>query len=123
MMARTHGQAATPTTVGKEMAVFVHRLRRQLKLIESQAYLGKFNGAVGAFNAHVVAYPHADWIGISQRFVNRLGLSYNPLTTQIEPHDYLAELAHSLNAIQHGAAGPLPRYVDLRFAGIFSAES
>ena len=82
--------------MGKEIAVFVHRLRRQLELIESQAYLGKFNGAVGAFNAHVVAYPQVNWIGLSRRFVKGLGLSYNPLTTQIESHDYLAELAHGL---------------------------
>jgi adenylosuccinate lyase len=94
MLARTHGQAATPTTVGKELAVYVHRLRRQLKTIESQEYLGKFNGAVGAFNAHHVAYPLVNWQQIAQRFVEGLGLAYNPLTTQIEPHDYLAELAH-----------------------------
>ena len=95
MLARTHGQAATPTTLGKEIAVFAHRLRRQLKQIETQEYLGKFNGAVGAFNAHLVAYPDVDWLALSRRFVEGLGLTYNPLTTQIEPHDYLAELAHS----------------------------
>lgn len=96
LLARTHGQAATPTTLGKEFAVFAHRLRRQLQSIDGQEYLGKFNGAVGAFNAHHVAYPQADWLGISRRFVEGLGLVYNPLTTQIEPHDYLAELAHSM---------------------------
>lgn len=96
MLARTHGQAATPTTLGKEFAVFSHRLRRQLQSIDAQEYLGKFNGAVGAFNAHHVAYPQADWLAIARRFVEGLGLVYNPLTTQIEPHDYLAELAHSL---------------------------
>lgn len=96
MLARTHGQAATPTTLGKEFAVFAHRLRRQLKSIDGQEYLGKFNGAVGAFNALHVAYPQADWLMISRRFVESLGLVYNPLTTQIEPHDYLAELAHSM---------------------------
>lgn len=94
MLARTHGQPATPTTMGKELAVFTHRLRRQQNGIESQEFLGKFNGAVGAFNAHHVAYPGLDWQAIAQEFVEGLGLTYNPLTTQIEPHDYLAELAH-----------------------------
>ncbi|MDE2775476.1 MAG: adenylosuccinate lyase [Chloroflexota bacterium] len=96
MLARTHGQAATPTTLGKEIAVFAHRLRRQSNALESQAYCGKFNGAVGAFNAHHIAYPDANWLNIGRRFVERLGLVYNPLTTQIEPHDWLAELAHGL---------------------------
>ena len=95
LLARTHGQPASPSTMGKEIAVFAHRLRRQLKTIDSQEFLGKFNGAVGAFNAHLVAYPGLDWLGMSQRFVEGLGLTFNPLTTQIEPHDYLAELAHS----------------------------
>ena len=94
MLARTHGQPASPTTMGKEMAVFAHRLRRQLKAIEAQAYLGKFNGAVGAFNAHQIAYPEVDWLALSRQFVEGLGLTWNPLTTQIEPRDYLAELAH-----------------------------
>ncbi len=94
MLARTHGQAATPTTFGREVAVFAHRLRRQLRQLEAQEYLGKFNGAVGAFNAHCVACPDVDWLAFSRRFVEGLGLTYNPLTTQIEPHDWLAELAH-----------------------------
>ncbi len=96
MLARTHGQAATPTTLGKEIAVFVYRLRRQLRAIESQEYLGKFNGAVGAYNAHRFAYPEVDWRAFARRFVESLGLTFSPLTTQIEAHDYLAELAHSL---------------------------
>ena len=96
MLARTHGQAATPTTLGKEIAVFAHRLGRQLKQIESQEYLGKFNGAVGAYNAHFFAYPAVDWQGVSRQFVQQLGLEHNPLTTQIDAHDYLAELAHGL---------------------------
>jgi len=96
MLARTHGQAATPTTLGKELAVFWQRLARQLNQIEAQEYLGKFNGATGAYNAHRVAYPDVDWREASQRFVGGLGLAFNPLTTQIEPHDYLAELAHAL---------------------------
>lgn len=96
MLARTHGQAATPTTLGKEIAVFVHRLKRQFCAIDSQEYLGKFNGAVGAYNAHRVAYPDVDWREFSRQFVHGQGLAFNPLTTQIEAHDYLAELAHSL---------------------------
>ena len=96
MLARTHGQAATPTTLGKEVAVFVYRLRRQLVALESQEYLGKFNGAVGAYNAHEIAYPDVDWRDFSEEFVSSLGLTFNPLTTQIEPHDYMAELAHGL---------------------------
>ncbi len=96
MLARTHGQAATPTSLGKEIAVFAQRLRRQLRQIEAQAYLGKFNGATGAYNAHVAAYPQVDWLSVSRQFVAGLGLSPNLLTTQIEPHDYLAELVHAL---------------------------
>ena len=96
MLARTHGQAASPTTLGKELAVFVYRWRRQMKQIESAEYLGKFNGAVGSYNAHAIAYPNADWQSISRGFVERLGLTHNPLTTQIEPHDYLAEIFHAL---------------------------
>ncbi len=95
MLARTHGQPASPTTMGKEIAVLAQRLRRQLASIDSQEYLGKFNGAVGAFNAHHVAYPGLDWLALSQRFVEGLDLTFNPLTTQIEAHDYQAELAHS----------------------------
>ena len=96
LLARTHGQAATPTTMGKELAVFVHRWRRQLKQIGGAEYLGKFNGAVGSYNAHVIAYPNAPWEDISKRFVERLGLQHNPLTTQIETHDFLAEVFHTL---------------------------
>ncbi|MBC8139930.1 MAG: adenylosuccinate lyase, partial [Armatimonadetes bacterium] len=96
LLARTHGQTASPTTLGKELGVFAHRWRRALRHIAAQEYLGKMNGAVGAFNAHVVAYPDAPWQEISRRFVEGLGLVYNPVTTQIEPHDYLAELFHAL---------------------------
>ncbi|HEX8237485.1 MAG TPA: adenylosuccinate lyase [Abditibacteriaceae bacterium] len=96
MLARTHGQTASPTTVGKELAVFVHRWQRQLKHIAAQEYLGKINGAVGNFNAHVAAYPNVDWPAFAQRFVESLGLTYNSLTTQIESHDYMAELFQSL---------------------------
>ena len=96
MLAYTHGQAASPTTLGKELAVFVYRWRRQMRQIESAEYLGKFNGAVGGYNAHAIAYPDADWQSISRGFVERLGLTHNPLTTQIEPHDYIAEIFHAL---------------------------
>jgi adenylosuccinate lyase len=96
MLARTHGQPASPTTLGKELAVFVHRWRRQLKQLQHQEYLGKMNGAVGNFNAHTVAYPNAPWTEIAERFVTGLHLTYNPLTTQIESHDYLAECFHNL---------------------------
>lgn len=96
LLARTHGQPASPTTLGKELAVFVYRWRRQLRQIRGAEYLGKFNGAVGSYNAHAIAYPNADWQGIARRFVERLGLTHNPLTTQIEPHDYLAEIFHAL---------------------------
>lgn len=96
LLARTHGQAASPTTLGKELAVFVHRWRRQMRQLECAEYLGKFNGAVGSYNAHAIAYPDADWQSISRHFVERLGLTHNPITTQIEPHDYIAEIFHAL---------------------------
>ena len=96
MLARTHGQSASPTTVGKELAVFVARFNRQLNFIQEQEYLGKINGAVGNFNAHVSAFPSANWPQIARDFVGSLGLTYNPLTTQIESHDAIAELFQSL---------------------------
>jgi adenylosuccinate lyase len=96
LLSRTHGQPASPSTLGKEMAVFVSRWRRQLRQIDAAEYLGKFNGAVGCYNTHVVVYPHAPWTDISRKLVERLGLTWNPLTTQIEPHDYIAELFHAL---------------------------
>jgi adenylosuccinate lyase len=96
MLARTHGQPATPTTLGKELAVFVARWNRQLDQIDRQEYRGKLNGAVGAYNAHLIAYPSVDWPALARAFVESLGLVFSPLTTQIEPHDYLAELFHTL---------------------------
>jgi adenylosuccinate lyase len=96
MPSHTHGQAATPTTLGKELAVFVHRWRRQLDGIEGWRPLGKCNGATGTFGAHLVAYPEAPWLEISQSFVEGLGLTWNPLTTQIEPHDAMGEVFHLL---------------------------
>ena len=92
MLSRTHGQAASPSTLGKEMANVAYRLQRQLKQIESVEILGKINGAVGNYNAHLATYPEVDWEGNARTFVEGLGLTFNPYTTQIEPHDYIAEL-------------------------------
>ncbi|OED35162.1 adenylosuccinate lyase [Chromatiales bacterium (ex Bugula neritina AB1)] len=92
MLSRTHGQTATPTTLGKEMANVAWRLQHQLNTAASIQLLGKMNGAVGNYNAHCVAYPDVDWEKTGQQFVESLGLHYNPYTTQIEPHDYMAEL-------------------------------
>jgi len=97
MLAHTHGQPASPTTMGKELAVFVYRWNRQFKQIRSLEYLGKFNGAVGNFNAHQIAYPEVAWETVAKTFVEGLGLEYNPLTTQIESHDYVAECFHAIN--------------------------
>lgn len=96
MLSHTHGQAATPTTMGKELAVFAARLERQLAAFEGVEVLAKFNGAVGNYNAHAVAYPKLDWPAISRRFIESLGLVQNPLTTQIESHDWIAEYLHPL---------------------------
>ncbi|BES71102.1 adenylosuccinate lyase [Marinobacter nanhaiticus D15-8W] len=92
MLSRTHGQTASPTTVGKEFANVVHRLRRQLEQVKRVEILGKINGAVGNYNAHLSAYPGVDWAANAAAFVTSLGLTWNPYTTQIEPHDYIAEL-------------------------------
>jgi adenylosuccinate lyase len=99
MLSRTHGQEASPTTVGKEMAIFAARVERQLKQLRTQEYLGKFNGAVGNFNAHAFAYPEVDWIAMSREFVESLGLVWNPLTTQIESHDFIAEMLATVSRI------------------------
>ncbi len=96
MLSRTHGQPASPTTLGKEMANVVARLENAQRGFVGVEILGKFNGAVGNFNAHVAAYPEADWRDISRRFVESLGIRPNPYTTQIEPHDWMAEYAHAL---------------------------
>ena len=96
MLSRTHGQAASPTTLGKEIANVVHRLERQLAHLTGVEILGKMNGAVGNFNAHTAAYPDCDWPAVSARFVESLGLSPQFFTTQIEPHDWIAELSHAL---------------------------
>jgi adenylosuccinate lyase len=96
MLARTHGQPATPTTLGKEVANFVARLQRQSELFAAVGIAGKFNGAVGNHNAHVAAYPGADWIAITDRFLDSLGLTVTRYTTQIEPHDWIAEYCQAL---------------------------
>jgi adenylosuccinate lyase len=99
MLSRTHGQTASPTTMGKELANVVYRLQRQQKQLEANEILGKINGAVGNFNAHLSAYPNFDWESFAKRFVESLGLTYNPMTIQIEPHDYMAELYDCLSRI------------------------
>jgi adenylosuccinate lyase len=96
MLARTHGQPASPTTLGKEIANFVHRLRRARERFAAVPILGKINGAVGNYNAHLVAYPEVNWAAVAKMFVENLGLRWNPYTTQIEPHDYLAELLDAI---------------------------
>ena len=118
MLARTHGQPATPTTMGKELAVFVHRLNRQLARIEKTEYLGKFSGATGTFSAHVVAAPEVDWIKQSQDFVNALGLTWNPLTTQIESHDWQSELYSRIalfNRILHNLCTDIWSYISIGY--------
>ena len=92
MLSRTHGQTASPSTMGKEMANVAARLQRQLEQVKNIPLLGKINGAVGNYNAHMVAYPNVDWQAHAEKFVTSLGLTWNPYTTQIEPHDYIAEL-------------------------------
>ena len=96
LLAHTHGQPASPTTLGKEFAIFVHRLHRQQQAFKAIKIGGKFNGAVGNFNAHLAAYPELDWMKISESFVESQNLTWNPHTTQIEPHDYMAEYFHAL---------------------------
>jgi adenylosuccinate lyase len=118
MLARTHGQPATPTTMGKELAVFVHRLERIAAQIEGNEYLGKFSGATGTFAAHVSADPSVDWPAISREFVEGLGLDWNPLTTQIESHDWQAELyskvAHA-NRVLHNFATDVWTYISMGY--------
>jgi adenylosuccinate lyase len=118
MLARTHGQAATPTTLGKELAVPARRLRRQLFRIEHAEYLGKANGATGTYAAHAVAAPETDWIAVSRAFVEGLGLTWNPLTTQIESHDWQAELYADVarfNRILHNLCTDVWTYISLGY--------
>jgi len=118
MLAHTHGQPATPTTVGKELAVFVSRLRRIVNQINSVQYLGKFSGATGTFAAHLAADPSADWPAISREFVTSLGLDWNPLTTQIEPHDWQAELYQRIshaNRVLHNFCTDTWTYISMGY--------
>ncbi|WP_062519133.1 adenylosuccinate lyase [Demequina silvatica] len=118
MLSRTHGQTATPTTLGKEFAVLAHRLGRQLRRVEGQEYLGKINGATGTFGAHTAAVPGTDWVTVSRTFVEGLGLTWNPLTTQIESHDWQAELYADVarfGRILHNLATDVWTYVSLGY--------
>jgi adenylosuccinate lyase len=118
MLARTHGQPATPTTMGKELAVFVHRLERQLKRIEATEYMGKFSGATGTWSAHIAAAPSVDWFKESKEFVESLGLKFNPLTTQIESHDWQAELYSGIthfNRILHNLCTDIWTYISMNY--------
>jgi adenylosuccinate lyase len=118
MLSRTHGQPATPTTLGKELAVFSHRLERQLNRIAGTEYLGKINGATGTYAAHYAAVPGADWQDVSRTFVEGLGLTWNPLTTQIESHDWQAELYADMarfNRILHNLATDVWSYISIGY--------
>jgi adenylosuccinate lyase len=118
MLSHTHGQPATPTTLGKELAVLAARLRRQLRRVESAEYLGKLNGATGTYGAHVAAVPDADWPEISRSFVESLGLTWNPLTTQIESHDWQAELYADVarfNRVLHNLCTDVWAYISLGY--------
>jgi adenylosuccinate lyase len=118
LLSRTHGQPATPSTLGKELAVLAHRLRRQLRRVEGAEFLGKLNGATGTYGAHTVAVPSADWPAVSKAFVEGLGLDWNPLTTQIESHDWQAEVYADVarfNRILHNLATDVWTYISLGF--------
>jgi len=118
MLSRTHGQPATPTTMGKELAVFVHRLDRQLTRIKNAEYLGKFSGATGTWSAQVSVDPEVDWFNSSKEFVESLGLVFNPLTTQIESHDWQAELYSAIslfNRILHNLCTDIWTYISLNY--------
>ncbi|KAA9395394.1 adenylosuccinate lyase [Kocuria coralli] len=118
MLSRTHGQPATPTTLGKELAVFVQRLTRQLDRVRSTGFLGKINGATGTYAAHMAAAPETDWQEISRSFVEGLGLTWNPLTTQIESHDWQAELYADVarfNRILHNLCTDIWAYISIGF--------
>jgi len=120
MLSRTHGQTASPTTLGKELANVAARLERTEKAFGSVAVLGKFNGAVGNYNAHVIAYPSLDWPSISHGFIESLGLEPNPYTTQIEPHDWTAEYCHALvryNTVLIDFARDIWSYISLGYFG------
>ena len=118
LLAHTHGQPATPTTMGKELAVLAHRLMRQLRRIQADEYLGKINGATGTFGAHLAAVPEADWVEVSRTFVEGLGLTWNPLTTQIESHDWQAEIYADIaryNRVLHNLCTDLWSYISMGY--------
>ena len=118
MLSRTHGQPASPTTVGKELANVAYRLHRQRKQVADVEILGKINGAVGNYNAHLSAYPDINWQGFAEKFVTSLGLSWNPYTIQIEPHDYMAELFDAIarfNTILIDISRDIWGYISLGF--------
>ncbi|HBY55541.1 MAG TPA: adenylosuccinate lyase, partial [Coxiellaceae bacterium] len=118
MLARTHGQPASPTTLGKEMANFAYRLTRQFDYLFITPILGKFNGAVGNFNAHMTAYPEIDWQKISQKFIENFDLTWNSYTTQIEPHDWIAEYCDILarfNTILIGLCRDIWGYISIGY--------
>lgn len=119
MLSRTHGQTASPTTLGKELAVFAHRLRRQRKQLKAMAFEGKMSGAVGNYNAHLAAYPHIEWIALAKGFIEqRLGLKQNLLTTQIENHDSMVEFAETLkriNTISIGLCRDIWSYISIDY--------
>ncbi len=118
MLSRTHGQPATPTTLGKEIAVFAHRLNRQILRVENQEVLGKFSGATGTFAAHLSAKPEVDWLAEAKDFVESLGLKFNSVTTQIESHDWQAELYQGIthfNRILHNLATDVWTYISLGY--------
>ncbi|MFC7403597.1 adenylosuccinate lyase [Georgenia alba] len=118
MLARTHGQPATPTTLGKELAVLAARLRRQLRRVADAEYLGKINGATGTYGAHAISVPGTDWEEVSRSFVTHLGLTWNPLTTQIESHDWQAELYADVarfNRVLHNLATDVWSYISLGY--------
>lgn len=123
MLSRTHGQSATPTTLGKETANFAYRLSKHMKILKEHKFQGKFNGAVGNFNAHIFAYPEFNWPQISEQFVQKLGLSYNPYTTQIEPHDSIASYSNTLalfNTVLIGMSRDFWQYISM---GYFQQKS
>ena len=118
MLSRTHGQPASPTTVGKEFANFAYRIKRQIQHLEAVELTGKCNGAVGNFNVHVITFPEQDWVSLSKAFIEELGLHYNPYTTQIEPHDVVAELCGVLaqvNTILLDLARDMWGYISLGY--------
>ena len=118
LLAHTHGQPATPTTLGKELAVLAHRLRRQLRRVAADEYLGKINGATGTFGAHLAAVPGADWLEMSRSFVEHLGLTWNPLTTQIESHDWQAEIYGDIarfNRVLHNLCTDVWSYISMGY--------